>query len=133
MADDIGLYHDDPLARIGYLQSLLFRAARLVADTGIHSMHWTRQEAIDYLVSITGQPEGPMAQEVDRYTVWPGQAAAYWIGRKRMLDLRERAERVLGPDFDFVEFHDTVLTGGPRPLSILEQDIERWYTAKIRD
>ena len=133
LADDIGLYHDDPLARIGYLQSLLFRAARLVADTGIHSMHWSRQEAIDYLVTVTGQPEGPMAQEVDRYAVWPGQAAAYWIGRKRMLDLRERAERVLGPDFDFVEFHDTILTGGPRPLSILEQDIERWYTAKIRN
>ena len=132
LADDVGLYHDDPLARIGYLQSLLFRAARLVADTGIHRMHWSRQDAIDYLVTVTGQPEGPMAQEVDRYTVWPGQAAAYWIGRKRMLDLRERAERVLGPDFDFVEFHDTVLTGGPRPLSILEEDIERWYTAKIR-
>ena len=133
LADDIGLYRDDPLSRIGYLQSLLFRAARLVADTGIHRMHWSRQQAIDYLVTVTGQPETQMAQEVDRYTVWPGQAAAYWIGRKRMLDLRERAERVLGPDFDFVEFHDTILTGGPRPLSILEKDIERWYTAKIRD
>ena len=104
-----------------------------MADTGIHRMHWSRQQAIDYLVTVTGQPETQMAQEVDRYTVWPGQAAAYWIGRKRMLDLRERAERVLGPDFDFVEFHDTILTGGPRPLSILEKDIERWYTAKIRD
>ncbi|MEZ6012284.1 MAG: DUF885 domain-containing protein [Hyphomonas sp.] len=133
LADDIGLYRDDPLSRIGYLQSLLFRAARLVADTGIHRMHWSRQEAIDYLVSVTGQPESQLAQEIDRYTVWPGQAAAYWIGRKQMLDLRERAERVLGPDFDFVEFHDTILTGGPRPLSILEKDVERWYTAKIPD
>ena len=132
LADDLGLYQDDPLGRIGYLQSLLFRAARLVADTGIHRKHWSRQEAIDYLVSVTGQPETQMAQEVDRYTVWPGQAAAYWIGRKQMLDLRERAERVLGPDFDFIEFHDTILTGGPRPLSILEDDIEHWYTAKIR-
>jgi len=132
LADDLGLYQEDPLGRIGYLQSLLFRAARLVADTGIHRKRWSRQEAIDYLVSVTGQPETQMAQEVDRYTVWPGQAAAYWIGRKQMLDLRERAERVLGPDFDFVEFHDTILTGGPRPLSILEDDIEHWYTAKIR-
>ena len=132
LADDLGLYRDDPIPRIGYLQSLLFRAARLVVDTGLHRMQWSRQEAIDYLVTVTGQPESQMAQEVDRYTVWPGQAAAYWVGRKQMLDLRERAERVLGPDFDFVEFHDTILTGGPRPLSILEADITRWYTAKIR-
>lgn len=132
LADNLGLYRDDPFSRIGYLQSLLFRAARLVADTGIHRMHWNRQEAIDYLVSVTGQPESQMAQEVDRYTVWPGQAAAYWIGRKRILDLRERAERVLGPDFDFVEFHDVILTGGPRPLSILDMDVTRWYTGKIR-
>ena len=132
LADDLGLYSEDPFSRIGYLQSLLFRAARLVADTGIHRMHWSRQDAIDYLVSVTGQPATQMAQEVDRYTVWPGQAAAYWIGRKQILDLRERAERVLGPDFDFVEFHDVVLTGGPRPLSILESDVERWYTNKIR-
>jgi len=133
LADNVGLYAEDPLSRIGYLQSLLFRAARLVADTGIHRMRWSRQEAVDYLVSVTGQPASQMAQEVDRYTVWPGQAAAYWIGRKRMLDLRERAERVLGPDFDFVEFHDAILTGGPRPLSILDRDVTRWYTAKIRD
>ncbi|MCA8901488.1 MAG: DUF885 domain-containing protein [Hyphomonas sp.] len=132
LADDLGLYDDDPFGRIGYLQSMLFRAARLVADTGIHRMHWSRQEAIDYMVSATGQPESQMAQEVDRYTVWPGQAAAYWVGRKRILDLKERAERVLGPDFDFVEFHDVILSGGPRPLSILETDVETWYTAKIR-
>ncbi|HPE47846.1 MAG TPA: DUF885 domain-containing protein [Hyphomonas sp.] len=132
LADELGLYQDDPISRIGYLQSLLFRAARLVADTGIHRLHWTRKQATDYLVAATGQPDSQMAQEVDRYTVWPGQAAAYWIGRKRILDLKERAERVLGPDFDFVEFHDAILTGGPRPLSILENDIERWYAAKIR-
>ncbi len=132
LADDAGLYADDPLSRIGYLQSLLFRASRLVADTGIHRMHWTRQQAIDFLVSVTGQPAAQMAQEVDRYSVWPGQAAAYWIGRQRMLDLRERSQRVLGGDFDVAEFHDVILSGGPRPLSQLEDDVERWYSANIR-
>ena len=131
LADDLGLYDEDPLGRIGYLQSMLFRAARLVADTGVHEMRWTRQDAIDYLTETTGLPRAAMAQEVDRYTVWPGQAAAYWVGAKRILDLRERAQRVLGPDFDLKAFHQIVLSGGPRPLSILEDDVERWYIAEL--
>ncbi|KCZ92451.1 DUF885 domain-containing protein [Hyphomonas johnsonii] len=131
LADDMGLYADDPLGRIGYLQSLLFRAARLVADTGIHRMRWSRQQAIDYLTGVTGQPEVAMAAEVDRYTVWPGQAAAYWVGRQRILDLRERAIRVLGPKFDRAAFHEIILTGGPRPLDILEADVEQWYGAQV--
>tara|TARA_R110000787_G_scaffold74022_5_gene164767 strand:+ start:2898 stop:4784 length:1887 start_codon:yes stop_codon:yes gene_type:complete len=131
LADDMGLYADDPLGRIGYLQSMLFRAARLVADTGIHRMRWTRQQAIDYLTSVTGQPEPAMAAEVDRYAVWPGQAAAYWVGRQRILDLRERAERVLGPKFDRAAFHEVILAGGPRPLDILEKDVEQWYGAQV--
>lgn len=131
LADDMGLYDDDPLGRIGYLQSMLFRAARLVSDTGMHRMRWTRQQAIDYLTRVTGQPEAAMAQEVDRYSVWPGQAAAYWVGRQRILDLRERAERVLGPKFDRAAFHEIILTGGPRPLDILEKDVEEWYGAQV--
>ena len=74
-----------------------------------------------------------MAEEVDRYTVWPGQAAAYWVGARRILDLRERSELVLGPDFDLAAFHDVVLRGGPRPLDIMEADVERWYSAQIRE
>ena len=131
LADDMGLYTDDPLGRIGYLQSMLFRAARVVTDTGIHRMKWSRQQAVDYLTRVTGQPEAAMAAEVDRYAVWPGQAAAYWVGRQRILDLRERAERVLGPTFDRATFHEVVLTGGPRPLDILESDIEQWYGAQV--
>lgn len=131
LADELGLYDDDPLGRIGYLQSMLFRAARLVADTGVHRMRWTRQEAIDYLVETTGQSPAAMAQEVDRYAVWPGQAAAYWVGARRILDLKERAVRVLGPDFDLAAFHQTVLSGGPRPLALLEDDVERWYIAEL--
>ena len=133
LADDLGLYADDPLSRIGYLQSMLFRAARLVTDTGIHRKRWSRQTAIDYLVTTTGHTETAMAEEVDRYTVWPGQAAAYWVGARRILDLRERSELVLGPDFDLAAFHDVVLRGGPRPLDIMEADVERWYSAQIRE
>jgi uncharacterized protein (DUF885 family) len=131
LADDMGLYTDDPLGRIGYLQSMLFRAARVVTDTGIHRMKWSRQQAVDYLTGVTGQPEAAMAAEVDRYAVWPGQAAAYWVGRQRILDLRERAERVLGPKFNRATFHEVVLTGGPRPLGILENDVEQWYGAQV--
>lgn len=131
LANDMGLYADDRLGRIGYLQSMLFRAARLVTDTGVHRMRWSRQQAVDYMTQATGQPETAMAQEVDRYVVWPGQAAAYWVGRQRMLDLRERAERVLGPKFNRSAFHEAILTGGPRPLDILEQDIEDWYGAQV--
>jgi uncharacterized protein (DUF885 family) len=131
LAHDRGLYTDDPLGRIGFLQSMLFRAARLVADTGMHRYHWSRQQAIDYLAETTGQSPEAMAQEVDRYAVWPGQAAAYWVGAQRLLDLRERSQRVLGPEFDLVEFHDVVLGGGPRPLSLLEHDVERWYISKV--
>jgi uncharacterized protein (DUF885 family) len=131
LAHDAGLYADDPLGRIGFLQSLLFRAARLVADTGIHRDQWTRQEAIDYLVETTGQSPESMAQEVDRYAVWPGQAAAYWVGARKIMDLRERSRRVLGPDFDLAEFHDVILERGPRPLALLEEDVERWYISKV--
>ena len=131
LAHDAGLYADDPLGRIGFLQSLLFRAARLVADTGIHRDQWTRQEAIDYLVETTGQSPESMAQEVDRYAVWPGQAAAYWVGARKIMDLRERSRRVLGPDFDLAEFHDVILERGPRPLALLEEDVERWYISKL--
>lgn len=131
LADEMGLYEDDPMGRIGYLQSLLFRAARLVVDTGIHHKRWSREEAVQYLVETTGQNETAMQREVDRYTVWPGQAAAYWVGRKKIRDLRERAKRVMGPDFDLKAFHTEILKGGPRSLSILEKDIERWYSAPL--
>ncbi len=131
LAAEIGLYRDDPLGRIGYLQSLLFRAARLVADTGLHDKHWSRDEAITYLTDVTGLPRTVMEDEVDRYTVWPGQAAAYWVGRTQIRNLRTRAERVLGPKFSLRDFHQAILNGGPRPLAVLEDDIERWYGAQI--
>lgn len=131
LATDLGLYDDDPYGYIGYLQSQLFRAARLVADTGIHNQRWSRKNAINFMVEITGQSREAMSDEVDRYTVWPGQAAAYWIGQQYILDLREQSERVLGPDFNRAEFHDVILKGGPRPLHIVDKDVNAWYTAKL--
>lgn len=133
LADELGLYSEDPLSRIGYLQSMLVRAAGLVADTGIHSERWSRDQAITYLAETTGLSLEKSADEVDRYTVQPGYAAAYWIGRERILDLRERAIRVLGPKFDPKEFHRVILMGGPRPLGMVEEDVTRWYTAQVQN
>ncbi|WP_084398639.1 DUF885 domain-containing protein [Henriciella aquimarina] len=127
LADANGLYANDPLGRIGYLQSILFRAARLVVDTGIHARGWSREQAVDYLVETTGLPRDAMEREVARYAVWPGQAAAYFAGRERILDMRHRAEAVLGGRFDAAAFNTALLTGGPRPLALVEQDVEAWY------
>jgi uncharacterized protein (DUF885 family) len=132
LADEGGLYTDDPFGRIGYLQSMLLRAARVVADTGIHEQKWTRERAIAYIQVTTGLSLEAATDEVDRYSVWPGQAAAYWVGRQRILDLRERAQRVLGPRFEAKAFHAAILSGGPRPLDMVEADVTRWYTEAAR-
>lgn len=132
LADELGAYVQDPRGRLGYLQSLLFRAARLVADTGIHSERWTRQQAVDYLVETTGLPRADMEPEVERYAIWPGQASAYMVGRETIRRLRNSADRELGPDFDLKAFHDAVLAGGGRPLPILEADIADWVVSRRR-
>ena len=132
LADAEELYAGDPLGRIGYLQSILFRAARLVVDTGIHDRKWSRDQAVDYLVSTTGLPRAAMETEVARYAVWPGQAASYFHGRQRLLDIRARAEAVLGGRFDAAAFNAEILSGGPRPLSMVEADIEAWYGALLK-
>lgn len=131
LADEVGLYANDPIGRIGYLQSLLFRAARVAADTGLHEKRWTREETVNYLVTVTGQPRSAMETEVDRYAVWPGQAAAYMIGRERIWALRTKAMNTLGDQFDLAAFHHAILAGGPRPLDILDADIERWIAAQL--
>lgn len=128
LAEESGLYADDPLGRIGYLRSMLLLSARLVADTGLHQQKWTRDRAIDYLINTTGLSIDAAADEIDRISVSPGEAAAAWIGRQRLLDLRERAQRVLGPRFDPVAFHAAILGGGSRPLDMVEADVTRWYT-----
>ncbi len=133
LADEIGAYADDPIGRIGYLQSLLFRAARVVADTGIHHKRWSREAAIAYLTETTGLPAAMMADEVDRCAVWPGQAAGYVTGWQTIRTLRARAEGVLGPSFDLAAFHHLVLARGSRPLHVLEADVSAWLSAQLPD
>ena len=128
LADEAGLYADDPLGRIGYLQSMLFRAARLVVDTGLHSRGWSRKQAVDYLVEKTGLPRSMMEAEVDRYIVWPGQALTYLVGRNTIRTLRNQARAALGEDFDLAAFHGVILEAGPRPLDLVEEDVYAWIS-----
>lgn len=123
-------FQDDPYDRLGYLQAQLFRAVRLVVDTGIHAKRWTREEAIDYMLENTGMPESDVTAEIERYIVWPGQACAYKVGQLKILELRERAETKLGDRFDIREFHNVVLSSGAVPLTILEQLVDDWIASK---
>lgn len=126
LADELGLYDDDPLGRIGYLQSVLFRASRLVADTGLHHKKWSREEAVTYLVDTTGQSRTAMETEIERYTVWPAQSVSYMVGREFIHQLRTRAERVLSSRFTLQGFHNAVLAAGPRPRHLVEADVDAW-------
>lgn len=131
LALETGPFADDRLARIGILQSQLFSAARMVADTGLHHMRWSREEAVDYLVETTGMPRTAAETEISRLVVWPGQASSYTGGALLIEAIRARAEAVVGPDFDLTAFHYTLLAGGPRPLAQVERDLERWYEAQM--
>jgi len=123
-------YLEDPYDNIGRLQSELFRSVRLVVDTGIHAMRWTREEAVDYMLRNTGMAESDVVAEIERYFVMPGQATAYKVGMIKIMELREMAERELGDDFDIREFHNVVLTNGSVPLSILEELVLEYVAAK---
>jgi uncharacterized protein (DUF885 family) len=127
LADEMGMYDGDPLGQVGYLQSLLFRATRLVVDSGMHAKRWTREQATDYLIATTGIARGRSQGEIDRYTVWPGQACSYKIGHTMWVRLREAAKT--RPGFDLKAFH-AVLLQGAMPLSVLERVVkERWNIA----
>ena len=115
-----------PLDRLGEMVDEMFRAVRLVVDTGIHARHWSRQRAIGYLESHTGKPISEVVAEVDRYIVMPGQALAYKIGQLEILGYRDRAQRELGDEFDLREFHDMLLGGGGLPLALLERKVDEW-------
>ncbi|HEX7946662.1 MAG TPA: DUF885 family protein [Phenylobacterium sp.] len=124
LADELGVYDGDPLGRIGYLQSLLFRAVRLVVDTGMHAKRWSREKATDYMVQATGRPRGGMQREIDRYCVWPGQACSYKMGHNEWVRVREDARARLGDRFDIRQFHE-VLKAGSMPLVVLSQVVSK--------
>jgi uncharacterized protein (DUF885 family) len=126
---DMGFY-TDPYARFGALNYQMWRAIRLVVDTGIHAFGWSRRQAIDYFQANAAKSEHEIAVEVDRYVVSPGQALAYKIGQRKFLELRERAARELGPRFDLRLFHDAVLTDGALPLDVLETRIDQWIAQR---
>ncbi|WP_417316725.1 DUF885 domain-containing protein [Emcibacter sp.] len=123
VAKELGL-QEDPYSDIGRLQAELFRAVRLVVDTGMHYKRWTREQAIDYMYKNTGQAMSDVVSEIERYMVWPGQALAYKVGMLKILELREKAKKELGGKFDIGTFHDVVLTSGALPLSVLEKLVD---------
>ena len=122
---DLGLYKD-PYSRFGQLTYEMWRAVRLVVDTGIHCLKWNRQQAIDYFATNTAKSLLDIENEIDRYIVWPGQALAYKIGELRIRDLRTLAEQQLGDRFDIREFHDVILRNGAVPLDVLEEQVRKW-------
>ena len=131
LAKDMGFY-EDPYSDFGRLAMELWRACRLVVDTGIHAKKWTREEAVDYLVENTPNPEYDAQKAIERYIAMPGQATAYMIGKLKIMELREHAQAELGDKFDWKGFHDEVLKYGPVPLSILEENINAWITSQKR-
>jgi len=123
-------FYEDPYSDFGRLAMELWRAARLVVDTGLHDKKWTREEAIDYLTTNTPNPENDCIKAIERYIVMPGQATAYKIGMNKLLDLREEAKEALGDKFDIREYHDVVIASGPVPLNILEERVDSWVASK---
>lgn len=131
LAWELGFYENDPFGNLGRLQAEMFRAVRLVVDTGIHYKRWTREEAIEYMVSNTGMGTSEVTTEIERYIVMPGQACAYKIGMMKILELRELAKSRLGEKFDLREFHNVVLKNGAVPLSILEEIVNQYINDEL--
>ena len=128
---EMGLYKD-PYSRFGAQTYDMWRAVRLVVDTGMHYRGWTRQQSIDFFMDNAAKTETDIVNEIDRYISWPGQALAYKIGQLKMLELRRKCERTLGDDFDIKAFHDEMLGGGALPMEILETRMNRWLADQLR-
>jgi len=125
-------FYKDPYSKFGALTYDMWRAVRLVVDTGMHYKGWTRQQAIDFFKDNAAKKEADIINEIDRYISWPGQALAYKIGQLKMLELRKKSEQALGDDFDIKAFHDELLGGGAVPMEILETRMNRWLTEQLK-
>ena len=131
LADEIGLY-SSPITRLGMVSFAALRACRLVVDTGMHELGWSRQQAIDFMYDHTATTRANAVNEIDRYIAWPGQALAYVTGKREIVRLRERAQRALGPRFELRGFHHAVLRNGAIPLTLLDDEVERWTATEAR-
>jgi uncharacterized protein (DUF885 family) len=129
LGKDVGFYKD-PYSDYGRLENDMWRAIRLVVDTGVHSQHWTRQQMVDYFHEHSAIDDTNIQAEVDRYIAWPAQALGYKMGQLTILELRDKAKTVLGPKFDIKAFHDEVLDSGALPLDVLEQSVNAWIAAQ---
>jgi uncharacterized protein (DUF885 family) len=123
-------FHPDELSELGRLQAEMFRAVRLVVDTGMHAKRWSREQAIDFMRAKTGMGEKEVESEIERYLVNPGQALAYKIGMLKIQELRSRAEQQLGEDFDIRAFHRVILLNGAMPMTLLEREVDRWIAER---
>ena len=130
LADELGMYDDNPFGRLGYLQAQQFRACRLVADTGLHAKRWTREQTIQWLADNTGRAVGAMTSEVDRYIGTPGQACGYKVGHTEIVRLREKAKAALGAKFDVRDYDDVVVKSGGVPLTVLETVVDGYVKSK---
>jgi uncharacterized protein (DUF885 family) len=126
LADELGAYENDPVGRLGYLQSIAFRACRLVVDTGIHAKRWTREQGVRFFVDVNGSNPLEVASEVDRYCSWPGQACGYKVGHSEINRQRRKAMTALGPKFDVRTFDDAVVLGGNVPLDVLAKNVDAY-------
>ena len=129
LGKDVGFYQD-PYSDYGRLEADIWRAIRLVVDTGVHSQNWTRQQMVDYFHEHSNMDEPSIQAEVDRYIAWPSQALAYKMGQLKILELRAEAQKELGPKFDIRAFHDEVIDSGALPLDVLGQRVDAWLAAQ---
>jgi uncharacterized protein (DUF885 family) len=132
LADELGAYENDPVSKLGYLQSLAFRACRLVVDTGLHAKRWTRAQGVQFFVEENGSNPLEVASEVDRYCSWPGQACGYKMGHSEINRQRQKAQQTLGAAFDVKTFNDTVVLGGNVPLDVLGANVDEYVRASRR-
>ena len=131
LADEMGMYADDPFGKIGYLHDAMLRAVRLVIDSGVHAMKWSREQAVKYYTDTLGDPDAAAITEVERYCVWPGQACGYMLGKLNFLRLREKAKTALGAKYDIHDFHDAVLLPAAMPLATVETVVDAYIKSKL--